>query len=102
MLDWATGREEYVHCSSRAIAQSNQDGADGDGCEAEPDSHSLQWPKPTPPTSANEIHSHDPQDSQQAKRDDQDAQLTFGYHGAHIIAQRCEGATLGPNVRIWR
>jgi hypothetical protein len=28
--------------------------------------------------------------------------LTFGYHGAHIIAQRCEGATLGPDVRIWR
>jgi hypothetical protein len=28
--------------------------------------------------------------------------LTFGYHGAHIIAQRCEGATLGPDVRIGR
>jgi hypothetical protein len=96
------GQEDEIHCSSRAVAQPKQDTTDGDGCEAETDPYSLQWAEPTPLASADEIHRRDAKDSEKTERNDNDTELTLGDHGAHIIAQPCEGATLGPEMRIGR
>ena len=87
MLGWVVRREDEIHRSGRAIAQSNQDAANRNSGEAETDSHSLQRAKPAPPASANEIHCNDTKDSEQTESDDHDPQLAFGDHSADIIAQ---------------
>ena len=96
------GQEDEIHCSGRAVAQPKQDATDGNGCEAETDPYSLQRAEPTPLASADEIHCRDAKDGEKTERDDDDAELALGDHGAHIIAQPCEGATLGPEMRIGR
>ena len=87
MPDWVVGQEGGIHRSGRAIAQSNQDAANGNSCEAQADSYSLQWAKSAPPASADEIHCYDPKDGEQTESDDHNSKLAFGDHSAGIIAQ---------------
>ena len=84
------------------VAQANQDAAHGNGGEAEADPYLLQRAESAPLTSADNIHCHDAKDNEHAKNNDDDAELSLGDgdHIAHIIAQRCGGATQEHGIRI--
>ena len=86
MLGVVDDQGDEIQCSSRAVAQLNQDTANSDGCEAETNPDPLQWAKSAPPASAGKIHRHTSKDGEQTNGDDYDAELTLGDHGAHIIA----------------
>ena len=88
--------------SGRAVAQTNQDTTHSRADDSQADPELLQWTEFAPLASTDEVYCCDAKDEERAENDDGNAELALGDHGAHIIAQPCEGATLGPEMRIGR
>ena len=64
LVSWLVGW--LVGWLGRAVAQTNQDEAHGNGNDAETDSYSLQWAETAPLASADEIHRDSAEDGKQA------------------------------------